>query len=381
MSGAAGRLQFLRDFLAPDSGRDWRNADPQPPASGAAFPAALARAMRERGLWKLWVPEQFGGEALALPAAVELFEEAGSIDGSIGFALAIGAGGGLFGAFLPEAAAHEIFSPPEALIAGSGEPSGRAEAVAGGFRVHGRWRFASLIRQATWITANTVRDDTGGVMAVAVPARSVMVVEDWDVHALAATDSQTMVMEGVEVDDGHTFDLAAPPRIDAPVYRFPFEALAAASFAAVTVGVARGGVEAFAARMAANEDGDGAGSGARAWPARLARADGLQQAGFAHLDSMVHQAWDEQTRRGRVAAATQARVHLAAVTAAGLALDAVNELAAVAGMPLLSHHDRFSRCWRDVHGLAQHALISQRRLDELGAARLRPRRRPATSFP
>lgn len=336
-------------------------------AEAARFPDPVAAVIREHGLWKLWVPERFGGAQRDLPSSLALFQAAAAIDGGIGFALAIGAGGGLFGAWLPEQTAREIFGPRDALIAGSGAPGGVATPVADGFVVDGRWRYASLVHQATWVTASTRRRDTDAVMAVAVPAARVRVVDDWQVHALRATDSQTIEISGLHVPASHTFSLAHAPRLAGTLYRFPFEALAAAAFAAVAVGIAAGAVDSFAAKL---EHRAPAGPG---MAERLSRAAGRQRSASAYLMATVQAAWQELPDASGLSDASDAGVHLAAVSATAQAVAAVEELAEVAGMGLLDERDRFSRCWRDVHGVAQHALVSQSRHAALGERLLRLR--------
>lgn len=341
-----------------------RQAAERAPVAGSRLPGEVVRTIRDQGLWKLWVPRAYGGAELDLPASLTLFEAAGALDGSIGFAVAIGTGGGLFSAYLPEHTARLIFSPDEALIAGSGAPTGIATATRDGFRVSGRWQYASLIHEATWVTANTRRSDTDAVMAVAVPASQVAVIEDWNVHALSATDSQSIEMRDLPVPADHTFSLAGAPRLGAPLYRFPFDAIAAASFAAVAAGIGRGAIEAFVGRIQVDPD-DTSPAAARAQ--RLARSIGLQQAARSHLISTAATAWQEVVETGGLREASDARVHLAAVTATAQVVDAVESLAQVAGMSLLREDDRFSRCWRDLHGLAQHAYLSRVREGELGA--------------
>ena len=57
----------------------------------------------------------------------------------------IGATYGIWAAFLPEAGAREIYGTSDAVVAGALRPSGIAHAAAGGYRVSGRWAFASGI--------------------------------------------------------------------------------------------------------------------------------------------------------------------------------------------------------------------------------------------
>lgn len=325
------------------------------------LPAPVLCAIQAAGLWKLWVPHGYAGLEASLPDALQLFEAAGCVDGSLGFSLAIGTGGGLFAAWLPEASAAEIFRPNDALIAGSGVASGSARLDGDDVLVDGHWRYASLIHSASWVTANTQPDNGEEMLAVAVPAASVEIERSWDVHALAGTDSQDFRMRGVRVPRSHTFRLSGRPRINTALYRFDFMALAAAAFASVAVGVARGALAAIA-EMAPS------GAVSAGMPAaRVARATGAQRAAWRLLETTVRSAWDTLDSQDALSDAQVRAVHLAAVQATRLSVEAVDVLAAVAGMRLFERGDRFSRCWRDVHAVAQHALISVSREAELGA--------------
>src|SRR5690606_14879798 len=103
----------------------------------------VVRALVQHRLFRLWIPLRYDGLELGLPDALEIYQAAARIDGSFGWAVMIGAGGGLFAAFLDEAPARTIFAPANAVIAGSGAPEGHAERGPGGYRVRGRWRYAS----------------------------------------------------------------------------------------------------------------------------------------------------------------------------------------------------------------------------------------------
>src|SRR5690606_5724753 len=63
------------------------------------------------GLFRLWIPQSYDGLELTLPEALAIYEAAARIDGSFGWAVMIGAGGGLFAAYLEPGAAREIYGP------------------------------------------------------------------------------------------------------------------------------------------------------------------------------------------------------------------------------------------------------------------------------
>src|SRR5687768_9060145 len=80
----------------------------------------MSGALKELGLFKLWVPKRHGGFELDLPQTLQVYESAATVDGAVGWAVMIGAGGGLFAAYLQPGAAHKLFSPQDAVVAGSG---------------------------------------------------------------------------------------------------------------------------------------------------------------------------------------------------------------------------------------------------------------------
>lgn len=330
------------------------------PLRAPRLPVPVIDAIRDAGLWKIWVPPDCGGEALGLPEALDLVIAGARLEGSVGFALAIGAGGGLFGAWLPAATAREMYTPPEALVAGSGAPDGIAVPVPEGLRVSGHWRWASLIHDATWVTAAVRITGSERIAAIAVPASAADIGDTWHAHAMAATDSHDIRLADRFVPDSHVFSLFEPPRIDDPLYRFDFMALSAAVFAAVAVGTAAGALDAVLETAVERPAPD------PLRDAALARASGDQRAARAVLDTSVTATWETVVRGHEPDPAAVNAVRIAANTATRLSVQAVDRLTEAAGMRLLLETDRLSRCWRDVHGVAQHALVSAARDPDFG---------------
>ena len=73
----------------------------------------------------LSIPEELGGHMLPLPEALRVFEGASRIDGSFGWLVTIGAGGGYFAASHGTGDCRKLLSPREAVIAGSEFPAER----------------------------------------------------------------------------------------------------------------------------------------------------------------------------------------------------------------------------------------------------------------
>src|SRR5690606_31364514 len=155
----------------------------------------------------------------------------------------------------PDLSARAVFGPSDAVIAGSGAPDGRAERVPGGYRVQGRWRYASGAPYATTFTANCivtrggepVRGDDGEplVRAMAFPRDAVEIVETWDAAGMRATSSHDFRVEDVFVPESMSFSVFMDaPREPGPLYRLPFQVLTELPVLAVAIGIARHALDA-----------------------------------------------------------------------------------------------------------------------------------------
>lgn len=201
------------------------------------------RFIYEQKLFKLFVPEELGSKMTSLPEAVRIFEEAAFIDGSFGWAVTIGAGGGFFTEYLPPEIAGQLFSLANAVVAGSGHPTGTAIKTTNGYQVSGQWKYCSGANYATIFTASCVVKEPGKpdlIKAFTFLPEQVQILEDWDTFGLKATGSHSMRVENAFVPDDHTFDLSLPVAAEAAlIYHYPFLQFAQASFAAVNLGLAR----------------------------------------------------------------------------------------------------------------------------------------------
>lgn len=204
----------------------------------------VLEAIYEQGLFKLLVPVELGGHMLPLPEALRIFERAARIDGSFGWLVTIGAGGGYFAASMKPEVCREMFSPREAVIAGSGYPAGEARRMKGGFQVRGRWKYISGATYATLFTVNCViRDGKDGderIRSFILMPEQVKVYRDWNAFGLKATGSHSIAVEDAFVPEDRTFDIDEPyPVYKDPLFRYPFLPFAVTSFAAVALGIAR----------------------------------------------------------------------------------------------------------------------------------------------
>jgi len=215
--------------------------------AGRLQPEQLA-LIYEQGWFRMMVPRRYGGLALPLPEVVRLEEAISRADGSAGWTVTLCSGAGWFSGFFPPSALAGLFSDARLCIAGSGTPSGRAQLIPGGYRVSGRWSYASGAHHATAFTANcTVWSDDIQVMTdagnpVVQPflflREEVRIVEDWKAMGMVATGSHGFEVHGLELpaERGFIIDASAAADDD-PLYRYPFLPLAEATLAVNSCGM------------------------------------------------------------------------------------------------------------------------------------------------
>lgn len=209
--------------------------------AGRLQPEQLALIYKE-GWFRMMVPRRYGGLALSLPEVVRLEEAISRADGSAGWTVTLCAGAGWFTGFIPPSSLSEVFSDARLCIAGSGAPTGRAQLVPGGYRISGRWSYASGAHHATAFTANcTVWSDDRQLMTDAgIPLvqpflflrEEVRIVEDWKAMGMVATGSHGFEVQGLGLSAERGFVIDASAAVDEdPLYRFPFLPLAEATLA------------------------------------------------------------------------------------------------------------------------------------------------------
>jgi alkylation response protein AidB-like acyl-CoA dehydrogenase len=178
----------------------------------------------------MFVPRSHGGLELDFPAGLEVMKALTRLDGSIGWTSIVAGIGSLFAAASHSELYQRIYQDgPDVAICGSSQPAGTAERVADGYRVKGRWPFASGCMHADWIGGFCIVTENGKpvpgphgkplVRAVALPARDWDIEDTWHAAGLKGTGSQHIALREALVPEAHVFDLDAAPRLSGPLYQ------------------------------------------------------------------------------------------------------------------------------------------------------------------
>src|SRR5437868_303421 len=112
-------------------------------------PPALVDAMTAAGVFRLCVPRALGGLEAEPARMLAVVEEIAAADGSAGWVAMIAATTSVVSAYLPETAARTIYGDGRPT-GGVYAPHGRAVATGDGYRLSGRWPFASGCQHCAW---------------------------------------------------------------------------------------------------------------------------------------------------------------------------------------------------------------------------------------
>ncbi|MDI1465174.1 acyl-CoA dehydrogenase family protein [Catellatospora sp. KI3] len=345
-----------------------------------AVPERLIARLADTGVFRLAAPRTVGGlqaDPTTMLAACELL---GRADGSTGWTAMIGAATSVVLGYLDPAVAARMLADPRCLVAGVAAPSGRATPAPGGFRVGGRWAFASASQQATWLVGGCLVLDGGTValgpaglpqvLLVVMPRAEVTVHDTWDAVGLCGTGSHDVQAEDVFVPAERTFSLAVPP--STPHGAFPVLSLLAMGIGAVALGIAQAAIDEFT-RLAEVKLHPLTRQPLAAKPAAqavLAEATALHAAGRAFLHDQVGRCWAQAGTGEAVPLAERARLRLAITNATTMAADAVGRLYRAAGGTAAYRSSPLQRQFRDVSTAAQHALVNADTLELVGAVLL-----------
>src|SRR5208282_5256936 len=221
----------------------------------AQMPREVADAFHEAGLFRILLPRQMGGGEVTIPDSLRLCEEVARIDGSVGWNLAICAGGPLFGYNLSRAAFEKIYGDPRGVSAGSLNPATtRVVPAEGGWRFSGKATYASASAHATYLmAAGMVLRDGAPKMIDGFPAMRgglfpithAKILNTWSTSGMRGTGSNDCVFEDVFVPDEFTFDWlnAKPSWQRGPFADIPLQLQFVGGLGVVILGIARHALE------------------------------------------------------------------------------------------------------------------------------------------
>ncbi|WP_329332964.1 acyl-CoA dehydrogenase family protein [Streptomyces sp. NBC_01352] len=333
-------------------------------------PRDVIAEFKNGGIYRAGTPKKFGGDASPPADFLRVIERISTVDGSAGWVASFGSSA-IYLAALPLETQAELYADgPDVAFAGGLFPVQPAERVEGGYRVSGRWKFASGCKGADvlGVGIKAGQDKAGRPLTAVLRPEQVEIAENWDVIGMRGTGSHDLVVDGAVVPEEWTFVRGGTPTVDEPLYRYPTVPYAAQVLAVVGLGVAR------AALDQAIADGGRAGYTGAPKPAERATyriAVGQAEAQLRSARAFFYEITDETwatVAGGDPATSEQAGLlRLASAHLAKTAFEVVRTAYQLSGIPAIADGSPMQRYLRDASVVPQHAFLQEGMYDGAGA--------------
>jgi alkylation response protein AidB-like acyl-CoA dehydrogenase len=286
----------------------------------------------------------------------------------------IGNGGDLFPALLPWQTYDQIYQDgPDAIIAGSLQPGGTAEAIGGGWRIKGRWAFASGCDFADWMFGLCVMTEDGKPLigehgtpmmrACFLPARDWKIEDTWYVAGLKGSGSHHIAVKNKVVSAANFFDfMDGPSCLPGPLYQ-AVPHLLPLLHGAVSVGIAEGALDEIVEMANTGRQQQRTTVPMRdseIFQSELGRVAAEVRAARALLQAQAASHWQHAVAGTLKEDALLTEGSQTAVWLATTCVRAVDACFALGGGAALYETSPLQRRLRDVHAVAQHAIAHPR---------------------
>ena len=337
---------------------------------GREVTPAVVEALIERGIFRMLLPRSLGGAELDPLSYTAVLESLAQGDGSTAWCLGQNSGCSMIAPYLAPDIAREIFGGRRGILAwGPDLPgAGRTVVVEGGYRLTGRWGFATGSRHASWLGCHVPIFDPDGtqhllpsgrprVRTMLFPKSEARIIDNWQVLGLRGTGSDSYALEDHFVPQAYTAgrDNFDELRETGPLYQFTSGMIYAMSFAHVSMGIARGALDAFIgiARDKVPRGAKGTLRENNVIQSQVSQGEAKLKSARAYLRGVIGEMWDEARQEGAIGAAHHPQLRLAATWAIHQARDVVATVYHAAGATAIFESNPLERRMRDIHAGTQ----------------------------
>ena len=344
------------------------------------IPEALLGRLHASRLFRMLLPRSAGGDETEPALYVAAVEELARHDASVAWNVFVANSSALIAAFLEPAANHAVFADPRSIVAWGPPNASRARAVEGGYRVTGKWDFASGCRQARWMGAHCHVQEADGtlrlnrfgrpaVRTLLFPASEATLLDTWQTIGLRGTASDSYSIDDLFVSEAFSSTREDPAlrQQRGPLYAFTMQGLYAAGVAAVGLGVARAMLSEFIALVSRKAPRGLARLADNAVvQADVARAEARLGSARAYLIETLSTIYAYADGVAPIEIADRARVRLVCTNAIQAATEVVDFAYKGAGVDAIFPSSPFERRFRDMHTLSQQIQARSAHFESVG---------------
>jgi len=341
------------------------------------LPQATVDAIYESGLFSFKTPQVLGGAEADAMIQLDVIEAASRIESSAGWCLMIGAGSlANMAAFLCDEAIDEIFAGGKApKTAGVAAPSGEATPVEGGYRVSGRWSFASGIRHSQWVSSGAMivggKADQPQHLRIVVPTSQAQIHDNWEVVGLRGTGSCEYSLSNVFVPQRFTWAGGeAGPQRGGPNFLLGRPGMQTTGHCGFALGVGRRALDAVTELAQSKKRGYRGSTELVAdrgsFQRFLGESDLRLRAARNLVLETIEEAWASVCQGITPLPPLQARMRASATYSTEVAADVVSQAFRFGGGTAMFSSHVLQKCLRDINAAAQHNMVSDRAYENHG---------------
>ena len=331
------------------------------------IPTDVLSKLHNARLYRMFLPRTLDGDEVNPGTYLRTIETVARSDASIGWNLFVANSATLIAPHLVPTTAQTIFSPANAIVAWGPPNVAIATLEPGGYRISGRWDFASGCRNATWMGLHCHVMESGGerrlnavgrpvILTMLFPIEQATLIDTWDTIGLRGTASDSYRVENLFVPDDYTGTREEPEsrRNSGPLYAFPMQGLYAIGVASVALGIAGAMLDAFKA-LAGDKTPRGFTKLADGASIQIgvAKAEAKLGAARAYALETLANIYERAISVVVIDVMDRARVRLVASNAIHGAIEVADWVYKQAGTNSIFAGSPFQRRFRDIHTLSQ----------------------------
>jgi indole-3-acetate monooxygenase len=353
---------------------------------GRRIPRQIVEVMKDAGIFGMAMPRAWGGPELDPLTQVRVIEALAMVDGSVGWCAMINCDGGYVTAFLDDDVGRAMFPDIQVPAAAAVTITGQATRVPGGYRMTGRFLFASGCQHCDWVwlgravveDGKSQTDDRGvpETRQCLVKRSSCKMLDTWYTTGLRGTGSSDLRVDGVFVEGDHTFNFRDAGLINRPGPLYAFLFISITKMSAPALGIARRAIDTLV-DTACKKPARRYTVGERLEPPKLmcdevlvqeavGRAETMLTSARAYIFEVVGDLWTTLVSGGEPTPAQIAHVMIAPIHVIGVCVGVVQLVCKAAGGTAVYQTGPDDRCLRDILAVNQHSIATLRTYEMAG---------------
>lgn len=340
----------------------------------------VMNALREAGLFRLYLPQPLGGFEVDPLTTAKVVEEVSRYNTAAGWTLMVANTSRWWCSRLSDAGIADIFgNDPDTFLAGAFHPPVSATATDGGFKIKGRTPLASNIHDAKWVFVTAFVMENGNIkmhngipeiIGVHMTSSDCEIVDSWHTIGMQSTDSCDIVVNDVFVPTHLVYPLApefqANDSFRGPLYRYAAIGASIASLIApVALAVARNAIEEL--KLLAEKKVPFGSMTSLSMKGSIQRkiglAEALVQSSRSYLFQTLENTWKKVLSGAKLELKDKADLLLASAHANQSCFQAVDLMYSAAGTTGIYTKNKLANYFADAQVIRQHGFANESRYE------------------